>query len=207
MLARQGQKTMSSFLTRESNARLVSDQWLFWIGLAVFTVGQGMTGLSLEFGAAQRPIDYMHWLMLIGALLMLRYAVTMPRTAINRIASPLLIAGLAAIIGMAAIDFILWSYGLSPERNALIDHLHSTPTIWLPFFEIGPGWIFGLGLCLPALFYFDRAPVGVVLVAIGGIMLPLGLRQYVLLGYPVIIAGYAWCFLRSDASREGRSAG
>ncbi len=187
---------MMDFLTRRSDARLISDRWLFWVGLIIFTIGQGMTGLSLEFGAAQRPIDYMHWMMLIGAVSMIPFAVTLPRTLINRIASPLLVLGAAAIVGMAAIDFIFWSYGLTPERNALLEHLRSTPEIWLPFFEIGPGWIFGFGLCLPSLYYLRKSPIGVFLVVVGGLMLPFGVRHYVLLGYPVIIVGYFLCFWR-----------
>ncbi len=192
---------MLDILTKESDARLISNEWLFWIGLVIFTIGQGMTGLSLEFGAAQKPIDYMHWMMLIGALLMIPFAVTMPRTLINRIASPLLILGIAAIVGMAVIDFVLWSYGLTPERTALLVHLRAVPVIWQPFMTIGPGWIFGFGLCLPALTYLRRAPIGALLVAVGGIMLPLSIRHYVLIGYPIIIVGYAWCFYRVQPGR------
>ena len=191
---------MLNFLTQESDARLISDQWLFWIGLVIFTIGQGMTGLSLEFGASQQPIDYMHWMMLLGGLLMIPFAVRLPRTPINRLASPLLILGIAAIVGMAVIDFVLWSYGLTPERSALIDHLQAVPVIWKPFLEIGPGWVFGLGLCLPSLYYAQRVPIGTLIVVLGGLMLPLGFRHYVLLGYPVIILGYALCFSRTERS-------
>ncbi|MEL6323725.1 MAG: hypothetical protein AAFQ84_05790 [Pseudomonadota bacterium] len=194
---------MLDVLTKESDARLVGDHWLFWIGLVIFTTGQGMTGLSLEFGASQHPIDYMHWMMLLGSLMMMPYAVKMPRTLVNRIASPLLILGVAAIGGMAMIDFILWSYGLTPERNALIDHLRAEPAIWPVFIELGAGWVFGFGLCLPSLYYLRQAPLGTLLVVLGGIMLPFGLRHYVLLGYPVIIVGYAICFWRSDRRDAG----
>ncbi|NRA28828.1 MAG: hypothetical protein HRU11_01095 [Parvularculaceae bacterium] len=192
---------MLSFLTTETDGRLISDRWLFWWGLVIFTIGQGMTGMSLEFAAAQRPIDYMHWMMLIGALLMVPFAVTMPRTPINRLASPLLIVGVAGIVGMAMIDFIVWSYGLTEARNAFIDHVRGVPVIWQPFIELGPGWIFGFGLCLPSLYDLNRAPLGALLVVVGGVMLPLGFQYYVSLGFPVIILGYALCFVtRGEAA-------
>lgn len=187
---------MLEFLTRETHTRLLKNEWLFLIGLVIFTVGQGLTGLPLKFSVSQEPIDYMHWMMLLGALMMIPFAVTMPRTIINRIASPLLVLGVAAIVGMAVIDFILWSYGTSPDRFALVEHLQSEPVIWGPFITIGPGWIFGFGLCLPCLYYLPKVPVGALLVVVGGVMLPMGFRHYVLLGYPVIILGYAWCFFR-----------
>lgn len=192
---------MPSFLTTESQSRLIPDRWLFVLGLATFTTGQGLTYLSRETVIGQQPVDFIHWAMLIGALMMIPFSVTLPRTFLNRIASPLLILGIAGIIGMAVIDFVLWTYGFDPGRDELARQLMAEPSVWLPFIVVGPGWIFATGLALASLYYLPTARLGTALVLVGVISLPFGGLGYSFISNAVIALGFAICFWRTPEAK------
>lgn len=92
---------------------------------------------------AQSPIDFAHTFMLIGACMTLSFSFVFPKSIFNRIATPFLILGIIAHIGMCSIDFIFWSYGNDDtSREALFTHLISVPIIWNSFFTIGPAFLF-----------------------------------------------------------------
>lgn len=168
-------------------------QTLFIAGLAFYTSGQVMIALGRGFVDALAPIDFAHWALLIGATLMIHYAVSLNRTVIQRTASFILLIGIVGIIGMCVIDFIIWSYPLGEQRIAFIQHVSAAPTIWEPFILLGP-WLFGIGIVLGSLPFVAKAKVGVTLVIIGSVISAMTTSWLTVLAYVLIMIGYILCF-------------
>ena len=168
-------------------------QTLFIAGLAFYTSGQVMIALGRGFVDALAPIDFAHWALLIGATLMIHYAVSLNRTVIQRTASFILLIGIVGIIGMCVIDFIIWSYPPGERRIAFIQHVSAAPTIWEPFILLGP-WLFGIGIVLGSLPFVAKAKVGATLVIIGSVISAMTTSWLTVLAYLLIMIGYILCF-------------
>lgn len=113
------------------------------IGLICLTISQFLLAQGFDFLQAQQPIDFAHWLMMMGAILMLAFSFIFPKGVISSVATFLTILGVIAHIGMCTIDFLLWSYGDDYEsRNAIIGQLMNTPSIQIPFMIIGPALLY-----------------------------------------------------------------
>ncbi len=114
------------------------------IGLVFLIVNQIMLLGGNEFIQTQKPIDYAHWLLLIGALLCLSLNYIFSDNIFSNTATILTSLGIVALIGQATIDFLWWSYGTDFEgMNKLTNQIMERPSIRIPFMTIGP-----------ALFYF-----------------------------------------------------
>lgn len=170
------------------------DKLLFIIGLSIYVIGQMLLNRGQDFVSAQQPVDFAHWMLLIGAVFLLPFAGRLPRRNIHLIVMPLLIAGITFIIGMCVLDFIFWSLPPGQLEDDIVRHLINTPVIWEPFISFGPNWIFGFGLGLPALSYLKTSRIGVALVAIASILMANFGREVIVYGYLMIIAGYVLCF-------------
>ncbi len=173
---------------------LRSDQALLIAGLLFFILGQQLLNFGRDFVAAQAPIDYAHWCLLVGALLFLPFAARLPKRNIHLITIPVFIAGIAAIIGMFVLDFIFWSLPAGDLADGFYSHVRAEPSIWQVFIAIGPNWVFGTGLALPSLSYFHRSRLGVALVLIGVLMQPTTGRDLIVVSYALITLGYLMCF-------------
>ena len=173
-----------------------AERVLFLLGLVAFTIGQILLEFGREFVVSMRPFDYAHGLLLLGVTLMIPFAANLQRSVLGLTASVLLLLGIVAIIGMCVIDFILWSYGLGPERDAFTDHLIDTPAIWLPFVTIGAGYVFGTGLSVPSLLFLKRSKLGPLLVSLPMIAFAVLGRSVVIPTFVLVTLGYALCFWR-----------
>jgi hypothetical protein len=143
-------------------------------GLALLLLSRILMSNGTSFINAQHPIDFAHWAMLTGALLMTPFHRFFPKGIFNTIATPMTMLGIAAHIGMCTIDFVLWSYGDAPEsRDALIHHLANTPVIWMPFITIGPSLLYA-GLATQAWPFVLSHPLAVVLTMLGSVLFVLG---------------------------------
>lgn len=144
------------------------------IGLCLFVISYWIFTKGNEFAHSQKPIDFAHWLNLIGAVLLLNFNKVFPKNKIGKIASVLTFIGVVAFIGLNTIDFISWSFGNDNNaRNIFLNQLASTPAIAFPFVYVGPSLLF-LGLTIHAINFIKSNLIGYILTVFGAIFMGLG---------------------------------
>lgn len=164
------------------------------IGLSLFVISYWVFSKGNEFAYSQKPIDFAHWLNLIGAVLLLNFNKVFPKNKIGKIASVLTSIGVIAFIGLNIIDFISWSFGNDNDgRNAFFNHLVNTPAIAVPFVYVGPSMLF-LGLSVHTVNFVKSNLVGFILTFSGAIFIGLsyflwGNLIYTAFGVTVIALG------------------
>lgn len=168
-----------------------TDKILLLLGLLSYWGGQTWIVITGSMTKDEIAIDVIHWLMLVGAALMIPYAARLPRQGIALVAAPLWLVGIVLIIGMCIIDFVFWSLP-DPEFSRLVaDQLIASDPLWVPFINY-PGHPFTIGLTLAELSFWNTSKIGTGLVLIGGI----GSNPY---GYAAVILGYLVCFWKEAA--------
>ncbi len=90
---------------------------LFQTGIGFILIGQIILSKGNEFVYNLKPIDFAHWFMLIGVVLLIPQVISFPKKPISFIGIPLTIIGITCMIGMCVIDFIFWSYPNDQLRN------------------------------------------------------------------------------------------
>lgn len=171
----------------------------FIIGLALFLIGQIILAQGNEFVYSQKPIDFAHWLLLIGVVFLIPQVVTFPKSIYSSIGIPLTLIGITCIIGMCVLDFIWWSFPNEEMRIEFTNHIAKVPSIWKPFISIGPSSkIFNLGLLLLSLNYFKSHKLGIGIMLIATLILwhiiPLPLR--LVSGYTLTLIGFSVIFYK-----------
>ena len=177
----------------------------FLLGLFLYTVGQFLIFIffnDIDALHSQEPIDFAHWFMLIGALLLIPQIGNFPKTKLNLIGTPVLVIGIGLIIGMCVLDFVFWSIKSPEFKSEVATHLINTPEIWTPFMEVG-GKVFTFGLLMSSCNYFKQSKLGVILVLIGTavVYLPWGWDN--IPGYLFITVGFYINFYRQSLSQNG----
>ncbi|GGG97628.1 hypothetical protein GCM10011416_14590 [Polaribacter pacificus] len=167
---------------------------LFLSGLFFFLIGQLLLAKGNDFVYSQKPIDFAHWFLLIGVVLLIPQTVSFPRKFFSLIGTPLTLIGIVCIIGMCVIDFIWWSFPTDELRNEFTKHIGQVPSIWKPFMSIGPSSkIFNLGLLILSLNYFEKGKLGILLILVANLILwhliPLPYR--LVFGYVLTLIGFA----------------
>lgn len=167
---------------------------LFIIGLVFILVGQLILAKGNDFVYSQKPIDFAHWFLLVGVVLLIPQTVTFPKKIYSLVGIPLTLIGIVCTIGMCVLDFIWWSFPDQEMRNEFTDHISHVPSIWKPFITIGPSSkIFNLGLLLLSLNYIQTGKIGIVLVLLANLILwhiiPLPFRLVV--GYALTLIGFS----------------
>ena len=143
-------------------------------GLSIFVLSYWIFTKGNEFAHSQKPIDFAHWLNLIGAVLLINFNKIFPKNKIGKVASILTAMGIIAFIRLNTIDFISWSFGDDNEsRNAFFNQLASTPAIAFPFVYVGPSLLF-LGLSIHALNFIKSNLIGYILTLFGAVFMGLG---------------------------------
>jgi len=164
------------------------------IGLVFLNINQIMLLGGNEFIQNQQPIDYAHWLLLIGALLCLSINYIFSGTIFSDTASTLTSLGVVALIGQATIDFLWWSYGTDFEgMDKLTRQIMERPSIRMPFMTIGPA-LFYVGLVTHAGKFIKTETIWSVLTFIGVIGIGLGAfaydsRMLIVLGHILLALG------------------
>jgi hypothetical protein len=168
-------------------------------GMILLTAGQTLLAQGYAFVMAQRPLDWSHWLLLLGAVTLTWRLTEIPVGWLGRLGRLATVAGGAAFIGMSVIDFILWCLPSDAARQAFSSQVLQAPTISLPFVSVGPSLLFvGLGAMVLEWVAAMRWRVGLVL---GGIVL-VGVGQFgnarwlVVGGHLVILAGLGAMWVR-----------
>lgn len=181
---------------------------LFLSGLLFLVFGQILLARGNDFVYALRPIDFAHWSLLVGVVLMIPQVVTFPRKGLNYVGIPLALTGIVCIIGMCVLDFIWWSQPTQEIRNEFAAHLSQVPSIWQPFIAVGSSSkVFNLGLLLLGLGYFRQNRVGVLLLVLATLILmriiPFWYR--LVTGYTLTFLGFGLIFLE-DFKKMSRLA-
>lgn len=167
---------------------LMNAKILGTIGLVLLILSRILLAQGFDFLQAQRPLDFAHWFMLLGALLMIPLNSIFPRSLLNTILTPMVYLGVAAHIGMCTIDFMVWSYGEDLEaKKAFITHLIGSPSLSVPFLMVGPALLYA-SLGTQAL-YFIRSHTLPALVAMVGSTL-IGLGQVIWKSQTLVLIGY-----------------
>ncbi|WP_405247678.1 hypothetical protein [Cellulophaga sp. Asnod2-G02] len=176
----------------------------FIIGLVFFLIGQVIISKGNDFVYAQEPIDFAHWFLLIGVVLLIPQVVSFPKKKFSLIGIPLTIIGITCIIGMCVLDFLWWSFPNEEMRNEFTNHISNVPSIWKPFITIGPSSkIFNLGLLILSFNYFQNNKTGIVLILIANLILwhiiPLPFR--LISGYAITLIGFSLIFVRNSSKK------
>jgi len=178
---------------------------LFLIGLLLFLVGQIILAQGNDFVYSQEPIDFAHWFLLVGIVLLIPQVVSFPKKIFSWIGIPLTLVGIVCSIGMCVIDFIWWSFTSEEMRNEFTNHIIQVPSIWKPFMTIGPSSkVFNLGLLVLSLNYIKKEKLGIVIILIANLILwhiiPLPLR--LIFGYTLTLVGFSIIIVRSGNDNQ-----
>ena len=101
----------------------MSHKIIFIIGLICFLIGQIILAQGNDFVYEQQPIDFAHWFLFLGVVLMIPQVVSFPKSIYTYIGSPLTLIGIVCMIGMCVLDFIFWSYESVELRNEFFNHI------------------------------------------------------------------------------------
>jgi hypothetical protein len=172
----------------------------FIIGLVFFLIGQIILYKGNDFVYAQEPIDFAHWFLLIGVVLLIPQVVSFPKSIFSLIGIPLTLIGITCIIGMCVLDFIWWSFPNDEMRNEFTNHISQIPSIWKTFMIIGPSsQVFNLGLLILSLNYLKNNKVEILIILIANLILwhiiPLPFR--LIFGYAITLIGFSIILVRS----------
>ena len=168
------------------------NEFYFLLGLVLYTVGQFLIFIfynDIETLHSQEPIDFAHWFMLIGVLLLIPQIGNFPKSKWNYISSPTLILGIGLIIGMCVLDFVFWSLKEPELKRQVSEHLINTPEIWKPFMKFN-GLLFNLGLLTSSFCYYQNSKTGTLLVLIGTLAIYIGGGWINVLGYILLTIGF-----------------
>ena len=145
---------------------------LFQTGIGFLLIGQIILSKGNELVYSLKPIDFAHWSLLLGVVLLIPQVISFPKKPFSYVGIPLTMIGIVCMIGMCVIDFIFWSFPNDELRNEFANHLSQVPAIWKTFMTIGPSSkVFNLGLLILSLNYFKTEKVGIALLLIATLIL------------------------------------
>lgn len=137
------------------------------LGLVLFVASYIMFSLDGEFIYSQKPIDFAHWLNLIGGILLVNFNYVFPKNRLTTVASYMTLIGAIGNTGLCALDFLMWSYGdNSAGRIELANQINNTPSIFYPFQVFGPAFLL-TGLSLYGWNYIRKKPLISLLIILG----------------------------------------
>jgi hypothetical protein len=142
---------------------------LFVLGLLFETIGQVLLTKGNEFIYALRPIDFAHWLLLIGVILLIPQIGNFRKSIFTFIGVPFILIGIMSIIGMCVLDFIWWSQPTQEIRNEFTNHISKVPSIWKPFISTTPKFL-NIGLFILSLNYLKEHKIGVSIIILATII-------------------------------------
>jgi len=157
-------------------------------GLVFLILNQIMLLQGDAFVQTQKPIDYAHWLLLLGVLLSATVNYIFSDNNFGNIATVLTSLGAIALVGQAVIDFTWWSYGTDYEgMQNLANQVMQRASIRIPFVTIGPA-MFYLGLAIHIGKRVKTSPLWAIIAIIG--ILATGLGSFALDSRTVILIGH-----------------
>ena len=107
-------------------------EFYFLLGLLFYTIGQFLIFIFFDVGEwrNQEPIDFTHWFMLIGVLLLIPQIGNFPKSKLNLIGIPLLVIGIVLNIN----EYEYQSNYVSPSDFSILPSIRifsgsSTPSL------------------------------------------------------------------------------
>ena len=179
-------------------------------GMLLLTLGQLLLAQGPEFVTALRPLDWSHWLLLLGAMTLTWRLTDIPVGQWGRLGRVVTVAGAAAFVGMCVIDFIFWTLPSDTARQAFASQVLRSPAISLPFLTAGPSLLFvGLGILVVEWAALMRWRTAVVLggIAVVGFGQFSNARWLVVAGHVTILVGFCamWLLTRTARSHSMRT--
>jgi len=151
------------------NAKTIS-----YFGLLLIAISHLLLAFGYDFLMSQRPIDFAHWAMLLGAIFLFSLWFSLPESITKKFGLGMMSLGIAGIAGMCMIDFLLWSMGDDGQsKETLFNYVSNTPSIQVPFMVLGPA-LFYAGICVATYGLFKAYKWQVALLNVGGMMIGLG---------------------------------
>lgn len=162
---------------------------LFAIGLILQILAQLSFSIHSESVNLLEPIDFIHWTLLIGVVLVIPYTMQFSKDLYYNVGVVLSFIGIICHIGMCMIDFVLWAHRDNTNlRNELAWKLMDEPSIWPIFISFGPPLLI-IGLTIQALGYFKENSTGTIISLVGSMLL--GAGNFIVPEYRVVfITGY-----------------
>ena len=181
------------------NLHISSYKLLFLIGLVFELTGQILLSKGNAFVYNLKPVDFAHWSLLIGVVLLIPQVVSFPNKLFSYIGMPLALGGIVCIIGMCVLDFIWWSQPTQDIRNEFAGHLSKFPSIWKPFISSGPKYL-NIGLFFLSLNYFKQSKLGVIIIIFTTLifvnLIPIPFKM--IIGYSLTLIGFTIIFLKKE---------
>jgi len=144
------------------------------LGLGLLLLSQLLMSFGYDYLMSQRPVDFAHWSMLLSAVLLFSMWFTLPENITKPIGLVIMTLGIAGMIGMCTIDFLLWAAHDDPSlKENLFKLISKTPSLNLPFLIIGPSLFYG-GICIATYGLIKKYTWEVVLLNTGGLLIGLG---------------------------------
>ncbi|MAD96082.1 MAG: hypothetical protein CMB99_02030 [Flavobacteriaceae bacterium] len=145
---------------------------LFIIGIGFLLVGQIILAKGNEYVYNLKPIDFAHWSLLVGSVLLIPQVIRSPRKPFGFIGIPLTMIGIICMVGMCVIDFIFWSFTDEQLRHDFTQHITQVPSIWKTFMTVGPSSkVFNLGLLILSLNYWKSEKIGIGILLLATLIL------------------------------------
>lgn len=178
-------------------------KFLFVLGLIFESLGQLLLSRGNEFVYASRPIDFAHWSLLVGVVLLIPQIGNFKASIFTYIGVPIIMVGITCIIGMCVLDFIWWSQPNQEIRNEFAGHLVKFPMIWKPFISVGPNFL-NVGLVILALNYLRHHKLGVLLIILATLTVFFGrfIPSRLIYVYLVTAIGYGLIFFTNTKNEH-----
>jgi hypothetical protein len=162
------------------------------VSLAAMGVGQLLLSFGRDFINAQRPIDWAHWLILMGAVGGAISIQGFGYRRIGRIARSLVVIGAVGFGGMVAIDLLLWTLPAEPMLDDALGAALDAPHVAVPFLWVGPA-LFFIGLALAAVEWLRlsawAAGLFIVGTVLSGVGAATGVDGITLVSFAIMLAG------------------
>jgi hypothetical protein len=173
------------------------------VSLAAMGVGQLLLSFGRDFIDAQQPIDWAHWLILIGAVGGALSISELGHGRLGRIARSLVVIGAVAFGGMVAIDLLLWTLPAEPVLDDALSAALDAPQVAVPFLWVGPA-LFFIGLALVAVEWLRlsawAAGLFVVGTVLSGVGAATGVDGITLVSFAIMLAGLGGLFAATSVT-------
>ncbi|GAA1768194.1 hypothetical protein [Agromyces humatus] len=167
------------------------------VSLAAMGVGQLLLSFGRDFINAQQPIDWAHWLILIGAVGGALSISGFGHGRLGRIARSLVVIGAVGFGGMVAIDLLLWTLPAEPMLDDALSAAIDAPQVAVPFLWVGPA-LFFIGLALVAVEWLRLSAWAAGLFIVGTVLSGVGAATAVdgitLVSFAIMLAGLGRLF-------------
>lgn len=181
----------------EQTTRIRSAAPFLALSLAAMGAGQLLLSFGRDFIDAQQPIDWAHWLILIGAVGGALGISGLVLGRLGRIARAFVVIGAIGFGGMVAIDLMLWTLPADPMLDDALSSALNSTQVAVPFLWVGPA-LFFIGLVLVAVEWVRlnawAAGLFIVAAVLNGVGAATRVDGVTLVSFAIMLAGLGGLF-------------